>query len=86
MEQIVAFLEKLVALDVSPAIIAVLAGVVDFALRLIKTPKAVGVIHTVAGVIKKASQLIGLLGLAVAKLADLSDKVLPQRVEEPKQP
>jgi hypothetical protein len=84
MEQVILFLEKLVAFDVSPAIVVALAAVVEFALRFIKSPKALGLVHALAAAIKGVAKVVALLGAVVAKVAELSDKVLPQKVEEPK--
>lgn len=81
MEQVVAFLQQLISFEVSPAILVAVAAVIEFVLRFVKTPKALGLIHIVAKGIKSVALVVGLLAQAVQKIADLSDKVLPQKTE-----
>lgn len=84
MEQVIAFLEKIVAFEANPTIVIALAALVEFVLRMVKSPKALGIVHGLAWGIKKVAQVVGLVGALVAKVAELSDKVLPQKVEEQK--
>jgi len=71
------FLDQVLALlsGINGAAIATIAIVLDFAFRLIKSPKPLGVIHFVAGVVKQ-------LAAVLTKIAEISDKVLPQKVED----
>lgn len=62
-------------MDSAEAKTLLIAGVVDFIFRLIKTPKPLSILHVVANVLHK-------VGSFAEKLASLMDKVLPQRVEE----
>jgi hypothetical protein len=83
MDSVIAFLTGLVGFEVSPTIIIGVAALVEFALRFIKSEKALGLIHGASFLIKKVSQAVGLVAALVAKIADLSDKVLPQKVVPP---
>lgn len=56
------------------SLVVVLAGIVDMAFRLIKTDSPKSLIYGVANVFK-------LLGQGFTKLGELSDKILPQRVQ-----
>lgn len=54
----------------------VIAMVLEFAFRLIKTPVPLSIAHLVAKTLKKVAEIAG-------KLAEFLDKVLPQKVEAP---
>jgi hypothetical protein len=60
--------------SINGAAIATIAIVLEFAFRMIKSPKPLGILHLVAAFARKLSQVLG-------AVADLSDKVLPQKVE-----
>ena len=83
MDSVIAFLSKLVAFDVNPMILGGVAIVLELVLRLVKSEKPLGIIHSISGILKKVSQLVSLVASAVAKMADLTDKVLPQAVVAP---
>jgi hypothetical protein len=83
MDSVIAFLEKLVGFEVNPMILGGVAIVLELVLRLVKSPKPLGIIHSISGVLKKVSQLVGLVASSVAKVAELTDKVLPQVVAAP---
>lgn len=55
-------------------VLAVLVVVVEFGLRLLKTDKPVGIIRAISGILRKVAQVL-------VFVADLSDKVLPQRLK-----
>lgn len=80
MDKISALLQAVVNFNVSPAIFAGVAMVVEFLLRMVKSDKPLGLIHTVSGVIVKVAAMLALAGQAVGKLAELTDKVLPQKI------
>jgi len=70
-------LDKVLAqLELSAGTISLIAVVVEFALRLVKSEKPLSILHLVARVMMK-------LGAVVAKVGDMLDKVLPQRLESP---
>jgi hypothetical protein len=83
MDSVIGFLQGL--MDklgmLSPAIIVLLAGVVEFGLRFIKSEKALGIIHGISGLLLKVAQAVGLLASLVGKVAELSDKLLGQRLK-----
>lgn len=71
------FLDKVLEFlaSVGPTAIIVLAGVVEFGLRYVKSEKALSIIYGVGWAFKKLGQIFTVLG-------ELSDKVLPQKKAE----
>lgn len=70
LEAVLAFLGS-----INGAAVATIAIVLEFAFRMIKSEKPLGILHAVAAIIKK-------LAAVLTKIAELSDKVLPQKVEK----
>ena len=71
------FLDKIIAMFdgwSTSSTFVVVAGLVDFALRLLKTEKPIGVIHMIAGMLSRA-------GDVMKKASELLDKILPQRLK-----
>lgn len=58
------------------AAIGTIAIVVEFALRLIPSQKPLSILHAIGAGAR-------LIGQALEKIADLSDKILPQNVTPP---
>lgn len=55
----------------------VVAGMIDFVLRMIPSEKPIGVMHLISGIVMASGKLL-------MKLAALMDKVLPQKLSAPK--
>ena len=55
-------------------VIVVLTGVLDFVFRMIKTEKPKSIVYLIADMFK-------LIGKGLAKIGELMDKVLPQRLK-----
>lgn len=70
-------LNKIMEVISKPEVIAVLAFVVEMAMRFIKTEKPWSILHAAKRIIRSVAKFLGVL-------ADLMDKVLPQVVEQPK--
>jgi len=71
------WVDKVLALiPVDGAVVATIAMVLEFGLRLIKTEKPKSMIYLVADAIKGVALILAKVGL-------LLDKVLPQRVKAP---
>src|SRR5687767_14039559 len=70
----------------APALAVSLGLAIDFAMRFKVSGKAIGLIHSVAGVLKIASRLLLKVSELAGGLANLSDKVLPQNVDPKKSP
>lgn len=60
-----------------PEVIAVFAFVVEMAMRFVKTEKPWSVMHLVKRCLRVASQACGVV-------ADFLDKILPQKLDDPK--
>lgn len=72
------FFDKvLAALNTAMGASVTIALVLEFVFRMIKSPKPLGWLHFGAAVLKKSGEVLG-------KVAALLDKVLPQRLAEPK--
>lgn len=63
------------------ALIGALVLAFEFVFRLMPSKKPLSVMHAVAGVLHGVAVVAGLVQLAVKKLADLLDKVLPQNLQ-----
>jgi uncharacterized membrane protein (UPF0136 family) len=71
------FINQLIAkLDVfmSGSVMVTVAMLVEFALRMIKSDKPMGIVHMISGLLKSVGMLFG-------KVAELLDKVLPQKLK-----
>lgn len=69
------FLDKILAFIASAQGASVtIAIVLEFAFRMIKTEKPLSVLHVASSFIKKSAEILG-------KVADLLDKVLPQKLK-----
>lgn len=73
MESIIKVLEGLL----NPATLAVIAVVVEFSLRLIKSEKPLSILHLIAAGLHQVSKIAELV-------AQLLDRVLPQRLSSDK--
>jgi hypothetical protein len=69
------FLNHLISILPAPSapVVATIALVAEFAMRLIPSEKPLGLIHGAAALVRGAGTLLG-------KLADLSDAVFPQKL------
>lgn len=77
-DQILAAMEKFFAsLPQGGTAVVVIGGVVDFMLRMVKTEKPKSIAYAVA-------KMFHVLGDGFAKVAELMDKVLPQRTASKK--
>lgn len=83
MDKITALLQGFANLQLSPAVMATLAVVVEFVLHLTKSDKPVGLIHTVSGVLVRIAAFVALIGTVVGKVAGLIDQVVPQTLTTP---
>ncbi len=72
-------INKIIAMipEASPMIIAAVAFTIDMVCRMVKSQKPIGVLYAVSAVVSGLAKLF-------SKLAALLDKVIPQRLEEPK--
>lgn len=68
-------LDSIVAMiqSMSPSLIAGIAAVVEVILRLVKSDKPLGILHLLGMGARKVGGLL-------TAIADLSDKILPQRL------
>jgi hypothetical protein len=55
---------------------ATVAVVLEFVLRLVKSEKPLSILHFAASLVAKLAQILG-------KIAQISDKVLPQKLNPP---
>ena len=77
MDGFLALIDKLMAaIPADAGFIVIIAGVIDFVFRLVKTDKPKSIAYFIAGAFHK-------LGALFEKIAMLMDKVLPQRTAEP---
>lgn len=76
MDAVLALIDKALEALSNPMVAAGVAFVVDFILKKLPSEKPLGVIHSIAGILRMAAG--GLL-----KLAELSDKVFPQTIKQP---
>lgn len=74
MELIDKIMALLSSVEASAAVIAV---VVEFVLRLVKTEKPKSLLYAAAAIVRG-------LGVVLTKLAEVMDKILPQKLAEPK--
>lgn len=59
-----------------PEVIAVLVFIVEMLMRMIKTQKPWSILHAVKRIMRAVSQALGVM-------ADVLDKILPQKIAEP---
>jgi hypothetical protein len=72
------FLDKVISFVGSiEGMTATVAVILEFVLRLFKSEKPLGILHF-------AAALVGKFAVLLTKIAQLSDKVLPQKIEAPK--
>lgn len=81
MELIIAKLQALQNIEISASLLAGLAMALEFGLRLVKSDRPLSIMHGVAGGIKVAANLVHICGDLLTKLADMTDKVLPQKIK-----
>lgn len=69
LDQVLAFLAS-----VSGPALVIIAGVVEFALRFVKSEKPLSILHLVAAGARKVAKIL-------ESIANLLDKVLPQKLK-----
>jgi hypothetical protein len=59
--------------NMSPAAYGAIGAILEFGLRMVKSDKPLSILHLIGGFARKIGELL-------VKIADFSDKVLPQRL------
>lgn len=78
MDNIIEVLQKIADFAISPVILGGVAVVVELVLRLVKSDKPLGIIHSASAIVRKVAKMVELVAAVIQKVADVTDKVLPQ--------